>query len=369
MSIYKKLLEEYFCKLGIDLNNKELIEIHNNEFYGIVFNTGFLGLGESYMAGYWDSKCLDTFLYYVLLAQYDQKTPISVRVIAAKLFAKAFNLQSVSRAFQIGRHHYDIGNDLYKLMLDKELNYSCAYWKNADTLELAQERKLDLICRKLNLEKGMKVLDIGCGWGSFARYACRHYGVEVEGYTVSVEQKKLADELNKGLPIKIHLQDYREISGNYDRVAAIGVLEHIGYKNYDVFFNKVASSLTQDGLALIHTIGNPYSQTSGNVFINKYIFPNSMAASIAQISKAVEHIMVIEDLHNIGPHYDLTCKAWYNNFIANWDQLKDQYTEEFKRMWEFYLLTACASFRARDAQLWQIVLSKPGAKQLDVRQS
>lgn len=369
MTIYKRTLEEYFLKLGIDLNNKDLIEIHNDQFYRIVLNTGFLGLGESYMAGHWDSKHLDAFLYNVLLSQYDQKTPISLQIIATKIFAKVFNLQSVSRAFQIGRHHYDIGNNLYKSMLDKELNYSCAYWKNAETLDQAQEHKLDLICRKLNLEKGMKVLDIGCGWGSFARYACRHYGVEVEGYTVSIEQKKLADELNKGLPIKIHLQDYREISNKYDRVAAIGVLEHIGYKNYDTFFKKVASSLTQDGLALIHTIGNPYSQTSGNIFINKYIFPNSMAPSIAQISKAVEHIMIIEDLHNISPHYDLTCKAWYNNFIANWDQLKGQYTEEFKRMWEFYLLAACASFRARDAQLWQIVLSKPGAKQLNIRQS
>lgn len=369
MTIYKKILEEYFLKLEIDLNNKDLIEIHNDQFYRMVLNTGFLGLAESYMAGHWDSKCLDGFLYKVFLSQYDQKIPVSFQVIGAKLFAKVFNLQSVSRAFQIGRHHYDIGNDLYKLMLDKELIYTCAYWKNAETLDQAQEHKLDLICRKLNLEKGMKILDIGCGWGGFARYACRNYGVEVDGYTVSVEQKKLADELNKGLPIKIHLQDYREISSKYDRVVVIGMIEHVGYKNYDTFFKKVASSLTQDGLALIHTVGSPYSQTSGNIFINKYIFPNSMAPSIAQISKAVEHIMIIEDLHNIGPDYDLTLMAWYNNFIANWDQLKGQYTEEFKRMWEFYLLGASANFRARDAQLWQIVLSKPGAKQLNIRQS
>ncbi|MGZ5006847.1 MAG: cyclopropane fatty acyl phospholipid synthase [Methylobacter sp.] len=368
MTIYKKIIEENFLKLGIDLNNKDLIEIHNDQFYKMVLNTGFLGLGESYMAGHWDSKCLDGFLYHVFLAEYDQKIPLSFQVIGAKLLAKIFNLQSVSRVFQIA-DHYDIGNDLYKLMLDKELNYTCAYWKNAETLDQAQENKLDLICRKLNLEKGMKVLDIGCGWGSFARYACRHYGVEVEGYTISIEQKKLADELNKGLPIKIHLQDYREISNKYDRVAAIGILEHIGYKNHKTFFNKVASSLNQDGLALIQTIGNPYSQTSGNIFLNKYVFPNGMASSIAQISKAVEHKLIIEDLHNISPHYDLTCKAWHNNFIASWDQLKGRYTEEFKRMWEFYLLGASASFRARDAQLWQIVFSKPGAKQLNIRHS
>jgi len=369
MSIYKKVVEEYFHNLGINLNDKNLIEIHNDSFYKTVLNKGYLGLAESYIAGFWDSKNLDTFLCDVLLNQLDRKTPISLEVIISKLFAKITNLQSVSRAFRIGQHHYDIGNDLYKLMLDKELNYSCAYWKNAETLEQAQENKLDLICRKLELEKGMKILDIGCGWGSFARYACRNYDVEVEGYTVSVEQKKLADELNQGLPIKIYLQDYREISNKYDRVVSIGMLEHVGYKNYATYFKKVASSLNQDGLALIHTIGNNYSQTSGNVFINKYIFPNSMAPSINQISKAVENILIVEDLHNFAPDYDLTCMQWYKNFTANWDQIKGKYTEEFKRMWEFYLLTACASFRARDAQLWQFVFSKPGAKQLNIRKS
>ncbi len=369
MLIYKKVLEEYFNKLGIDLNDNNLIEINNDDFYRIVLNKGFLGLAESYISGLWNSKNLDVFLYNILLNQLDRKTPVSLEIIASKIFAKVFNLQSVSRAFEVGEHHYDIGNDLYKLMLDKELNYSCAYWKDAETLDQAQENKLDLICRKLELEKGMKVLDIGCGWGSFARHACRNYGVEVEGYTVSIEQKKLADELNKGLPIQIHLQDYREISDKYDRVVAIGMLEHVGYKNYDTFFKKVADSLNQDGLALIHTIGNNYSQTSGNVFINKYIFPNCMAPSVNQISKAVENILLIEDLHNFGPDYDLTCMAWYKNFAANWDKIKEQYTEEFKRMWEFYLLAACANFRARDAQLWQFVFSKPGARQLNIRKS
>lgn len=369
MGWYQKTAETYFSGLAIDLRDRDRIEIHDDRFYRMLVNKGFLGLAESYIAGFWDSPRLDDVLCDILLRQFDQKVTISAEIVASKLFARLTNLQSTARAFEIGRRHYDIGNDLYRLMLDKELNYSCAYWKNAETLDEAQEQKLDLICRKLGLQAGMKVLDIGCGWGSFARHACRNYGVTVDGYTVSVEQKKLADELTRGLPITIHLQDYREITGHYDRVAAIGILEHVGYKNHSTFFRKVAEVLPPDGLALIHTIGNNYSQTHGNVFINKYIFPNGMASSIAQVGRAVEHILVLEDLHNLSPHYDRTCLAWHQNFLAHWDELKGTYSETFKRMWEFYLLAAAASFRAHDAQLWQFVFSKPGAPQRDIRKS
>ncbi len=369
MGWYQRAAESYFSGLGLDLRDRNRIEIHDDRFFRMLLNRGFLGLAESYIAGFWDSPCLDSFLCDILLRQFDQKPAISPEIIASKLFARLANLQSRERAFEIGVRHYDIGNDLYRLMLDKELNYSCAYWKNAETLDQAQEHKLDLVCRKLGLREGMKVLDIGSGWGSFARHACRNHGVIVDCYTVSVEQKKLADELNQGLPITTHLQDYREITGQYDRVVAIGILEHVGYKNHATFFKKVASVLPPDGLALIHTIGNNYSQTHGNVFINKYIFPNGMASSIAQVGRAVEHILVLEDLHNFSPDYDRTCLAWYRNFVAHWDQLQGTYSEQFRRMWEFYLLAAAASFRARDAQLWQFVFSKPGAPQQDIRKS
>jgi len=369
MIVYQRAVEKYFSGLGMNLQDRALIDVHDDRFYRALLNKGFLGLAESYIAGFWDSPRLDEFLCDVLRRQFDRKAALSPEVVASKLFAKVFNLQSTARAFEIGERHYDIGNDLYRVMLDKELNYSCAYWKNARTLDEAQKNKLDLICRKLALKEGMKVLDIGCGWGSFARHACRNYGVTVEGYTVSVEQKKLADELNRGLPITIHLRDYREITGRYDRVVSIGMLEHVGYRNYATYFKKVAAVLPQDGLALIHTIGNNYSQTSGNIFINKYIFPNSMAPSLKQVGEAIENVLVLEDLHNFGPDYDPTCLAWHQNFVSRWDELQGKYSAEFRRMWEFYLLCASASFRARDTQLWQFVFSRPGATQPDSRRS
>ncbi len=370
MSAIQRTVEKYFAGIGIDLTDRRRIVIHDTRFYGQVLGKGFLGLAESYMAGYWDAPKLDDLLTDVFLGRFDQKVVISPEVIWANLFAKIVNLQSTGRAFDVGRRHYDIGNDLYRAMLDKGMSYTCGYWRNdARTLEEAQEHKLDLICRKLGLQPGMRVLDIGSGWGNFARHACARYGVSVEGYTISVEQKKLADELNAGLPAVTHLRDYREITGQFDRVVSIGMLEHVGYRNIPTFFAKVADALKPDGIALVHTLGSNYSQTSGNVFINKYIFPGGMASSIAQVGQAIERRLVLEDLHNFGPDYDRTLREWHHRFTAAWPQLRDRYSETFRRMWEFYLLGAAACFRAREIQLWQFVFTKPGTRQPDVRKS
>ncbi len=370
MSAIQRTVEKYFSSIGIDLTDRNRIIIHDPRFYREVLGKGFLGLAESYMAGHWDTPKLDDFMTDVFRGRFNQKRVLSPEVIWAKLFAKLINLQSSSRAFEVGRRHYDIGNDLYRAMLDKEMSYTCAYWRNnAQTLEEAQEHKLELVCRKLGLKPGMRVLDIGSGWGTFARHACPRYGVTVEGYTISVEQKKLADELNAGLPTTTHLRDYREITGQFDRVVSIGMLEHVGYRNIPTFFAKIAEVLRPDGVALVHTIGNNYSQTSGNVFINKYIFPGGMASSITQVGQAIERRLVLEDMHNFGPDYDRTLREWYSRFSAAWPQLRDRYSVVFRRMWEFYLLGAAACFRAREIQIWQFVLTKPGARQPDVRKS
>ncbi|MDH7528362.1 MAG: cyclopropane fatty acyl phospholipid synthase, partial [Ignavibacteria bacterium] len=245
-------------------------------------------------------------------------------------------------------------------MLDKRMNYSCAYWKDATNLDEAQENKLELICKKLYLKPGMRVLDIGCGWGAFAKYAAEKYGVEVVGITVSKEQLKLAKELCDGLPVEIRLQDYREVNEKFDRIVSIGMFEHVGYKNYREYFKIAAKNLKDDGIFLLHTIGSNISTKSTDAWTHKYIFPNGMLPSLAQISKTVENLFVIEDVHNFGADYDKTLMAWYNNFKNNWHKLKDKYGERFYRMWEYFLLSCAGAFRARKNQLWQIVLSKKG---------
>lgn len=270
-------------------------------------------------------------------------------------------MQSRRRAFIVGERHYNLGNDLFQNMLDKRMNYSCAYWKDASNLDEAQENKLELICKKLYLQPGMRVLDIGCGWGAFAKYAAERYGVEVVGITVSKDQVALGREMCKGLPVEIKLQDYRDVNEKFDRIVSVGMIEHVGYKNYREYFLIAHRNLKDDGLFLLHTISQVRSTKSTDAWIHKYIFPNGMLPSIAQLAKAVENLFVIEDIHNFGADYDKTLMAWYNNFNTNWGKIKDKYGERFYRMWKYFLLSSAGAFRARNKnQLWQIVLSKNG---------
>ncbi|MBI2427056.1 MAG: cyclopropane fatty acyl phospholipid synthase [Candidatus Kerfeldbacteria bacterium] len=336
------------------------IAVHDERFYERVLAHGSLGLGESYMDGWWDSAHLDEFFTHVLRARLDKKVKRDKQVIAAALWSRIANRQSYRRAFEIGERHYDLGNDLYQAMLDARLTYTCGYWKNATTLDDAQEAKLELVCKKLNLQRGQRVLDIGCGWGSFAKYAAERYGVSVVGITVSDEQLRLAQKLCKGLPIELRYQDYRDAQGSFDHVVSLGMFEHVGVKNYRTYMKVASRMLKDDGLFLLQTIGGNTSVTATDPWISKYIFPNSMLPSIQQIAKAIERIFVVEDWHNFSAYYDKTLMAWYHNVVSRWDTLRARYDERFFRMWTYYLLSCAGTFRSRQNQLWQIVLSKNG---------
>lgn len=360
---YKKLTEEILELAGIRINgnNPWDIRIHNDDFYKRAITEGELGLGESYMDGWWEAEKIDEFVYRVLTAQLDEKILRKASILAKLFVARLINLQTKQRAFIVGKKHYDLGNDLFQNMLDSRMNYSCAYWQDADTLDKAQENKLDLICRKIDLKPGMRVLDMGCGWSAFGKYAATLYHAEVVGITVSKEQLELGKKLCQNLPVEIRLMDYRDISGQFDRIVSVGMLEHVGYKNYYTYFDIANKCLKNDGLALIQTIGNLKSEQAIDLWTNKYIFPNGMIPSIAQIGKATEKLFVMEDWQNFGSDYDKTLMAWYSNFIRNWDKIKDQYSERFFRMWKYFLLSSAGSFRSRKRnQLWQIVLSKNG---------
>jgi cyclopropane-fatty-acyl-phospholipid synthase len=362
-------VQELLAQAGVTINGNNAwdIRVHNNDFYSRLLSGSALALGESYMDGWWDCASLDQFIYKILRARLDKKVKGNFRLAWHALKAKLFNLQKASRAYQVGEEHYDIGNDLYGAMLDKRMLYTCGYWASVDNLDAAQEAKLDLVCRKINLEPGMTVLDLGCGFGSFAKYAAEKFGVRVKGVTVSKEQVQLGAELCQGLPVEIRLEDYREVTGKYDRVISIGIMEHVGYKNYRTYMEKANQCLKDDGIAFIHTIGNNVSSTTSNAWITKYIFPNSMLPSIAQIARAMEGLFVMEDWHNFGQHYDKTVMAWHTNFEAAWPEFKDKYGERFYRMFRYYLLSSAGAFRARNIQLWQIVMTKPGRDCPDCR--
>lgn len=358
--VYRDTVESFFNLADIKINGSRPwdIRVHRPEFFRRLLSDTSLGLGESYMEGWWDCERLDELIYRILNAGlYEQG---SERDFLSILQAKLLNLQNIRRAFHVGRHHYDIGNNLYRTMLDQRMIYSCAYWKDAGDLDTAQEAKLDLVCQKIGLAPGMRVLDIGCGWGGAAKFAVERYGVEVYGITVSKEQAEYAQSNCQGLPVVIELKDYREIVGKFDRAYSIGMFEHVGYKNYRAYMEVVSKCLVEDGLFLLHTIGGNASDIRGNQWAEKYIFPNSMLPSITQIGTAIENHFVLEDWQNFGPDYDRTLLAWYDNFERNWPVLQSEYDERFYRMWQFYLLSFAGAFRARQIQLWQIVLSPRG---------
>ena len=365
----EKIAKEFLAEAGITVNgNKPYdLQVNNPEFYARVLREQVLGLGESYMDGWWDCDAIDVLITKMIQAKLEDKVKGNWKYTWHILHSKLFNLQNLNRAYQVAQKHYDIGNDLYQAMLDKRLNYTCAYWKNAKNLDEAQEAKLDLVCRKIGLEPGMKVLEFGCGFGSFAGFAAEKYGVSVTGINVSKAQLDWAKKRYQGLPVNFILDDYRSASGTYDRVVSIGIMEHVGYKNYSTYMDVVDRCLAKDGIAFIHTIGSNISKTASNPWTTKYIFPNGVLPSIAQLSRAMEKYFVIEDLHNIGPDYDLTLMAWYRNFINAWPNLKDKYDERFYRMWLFYLLSSAGGFRARGTQLWQFVITRPGRKQPNCR--
>jgi cyclopropane-fatty-acyl-phospholipid synthase len=365
----KQIISDLLSEAEIALNGPQPwdIQVYDERFYQCVLGDADLGLGESYMDGWWDCKALDECIRKILSAHLDRKMKENWKMLRHAARARLFNRQTRSRAPQVAQQHYDLGNELYRAMLDARMCYTCGYWKNADTLDAAQEAKLELVCRKIGLKPGMSVLELGCGWGSFAKYAAEKYDAKVVGVNLSTEQVRLARELCKGLPVEIRQQDYREVQDTYDAVISIGILEHVGYKNYRTYMEVVNRCLKHDGIAFIHTIGGNTSSTYTNRWIDKYIFPNGMLPSIAQIGTAMEGLLVMEDWHNFGPDYDTTLMAWYDNFERAWPQLKDKYGDRFYRMWRFYLLSCAGAFRARTQQLWQIVMTKTGRKQPNCR--
>lgn len=362
MSDAKRFAQELLDLAGVKINGTRLydIRVHDEKLCDRIFSEGTLGFGEAYMNGWWDVPRLDEFFSKILHAQLDKKVSQNPRFIFWYLRRIIFNPQTIRRSFTVGEQHYDIGNDLYQAMLDKRLTYTCGYWKNARNLDQAQEAKLDLVCKKIGLRKGQKVLDIGCGWGSFLKFAAEKYGVHGVGVTVSKEQIVLGRKLCKGLPVKLLLQDYRQVTGMFDHIVSLGMFEHVGYKNYRTYMKVVSDHLKPDGLFLLHTIGQDVSQKTGEPWIEKYIFPNSMIPSVAQVAKAIEGIFVMEDWHNFGAYYDRTIGEWHKNFNKNWKDLKKKYDKRFYRMWNYYLCAVRGSFRARKNSLWQIVLSKGG---------
>ncbi len=336
------------------------IRVHNDELFNAVVHKGTLGAGEAYMDGWWDCDALDEMFCKAIQAHLEQRFSHNLSAAALKIYNTLFNLQSRKRAWQVAETHYNFDNAMFECMLGPTMNYSCGYWAAADNLDEAQEAKMDLIARKLHLEPGMKVLDIGCGWGSLARWLAEKYGANVAAITVSREQFAWATERDREGRVNWILEDYRNLEGRFDRIVSVGMFEHVGCRNYREFMEITRRLLESDGLFLLHTIGSNYQKAGADPWINKYIFPNGMIPSEENVTRAFGKLYVMEDWQNFGAYYDKTLMAWEKRFENGYRAGAFKTTERARRMFRYYLLSCAGAFRARDLQLWQLVLSPRG---------
>jgi cyclopropane-fatty-acyl-phospholipid synthase len=355
-------VQTLLAKAGITVGGDKSwdIQVHDKRVYSRVFSDGSLALGESYVDGWWDSKDVAESISRILRTGFKPSSLLSPSFIWLVVRSRLLNMQTIGRSTRVAKEHYDIGNDLYERMLGPTMAYSCGYWRDATNLAEAQKAKFDLICRKLDLKNGQRILDVGCGFGTFLEHAAKNYGVSGVGLTLSKEQAAYARKRVEGLPVEIRIEDYRITKGTFDHVISIGMFEHVGYKNYLAYMKRMRELLKEDGLFLLHTIGGNRTVYAGEPWLNKYIFPGGMLPSIKQIGAAIEKKFVMEDWHNFGADYDTTLMAWLENFNAAWPELKNKYGERFYRIWIYYLSSCAAVFRARNNELWQIVLSPHG---------
>ena len=362
-NIFRRSLEKLLSAASITVDGKKPwdISVHDPRFYRKTMLQGNLGFGEAYMDGWWDCDDIEGLIFRILSSHVDQQL-VNMPGITGMIAGALVNMQKPSRAFSIGKRHYDAGNDLFRAMLDPMMIYSCAYWNGATSLEKAQENKLRLVFDKLGLQPGMKLLDIGCGWGGAAKFAAEHYGAKVLGITVSKQQAELASESCKGHDVEIRFMDYRKLEGTFDRVYSLGMLEHVGHRNYRTFFETARRCLRPDGRLLVQTIGGNTPSTGNDPWVERYIFPNSMLPSASQIAPAYESRFVLEDWHAFAYDYTLTLRAWRQNFNHRWPELKHAYDHRFYRMWDYYLQSFAGSFKARSIQLWQVLLSPAGIR-------
>jgi len=366
---HRYMIEKMLAPIGININGNSPwdMRVRDDRIFPQMLQNKNLGLGESYMEGWWDCQQLDEFIYKILTARLDAKIKSGFKFLIPTLTAAIFNLQSRMRCHIVAERHYDLDNELFMSFLDPYNQYSCAFFEGTEDLNEAQQKKINLICNKINLNKDDHVLDVGCGWGGFAKYVAEHYGCKMTAVNISEKQISYARESCKGLPVEILKCDYRDLHGSFDKIVSIGMFEHVGQKNYKTFMKTVHRCLKDKGIFFLQTIGGNESLIQCDPWINKYIFPNSMLPSITQIGKAIEGLFVMEDLQNLGPHYEKTLMAWHENFQKAWSKLKIRYDDRFKRMWEYYLLSCAGAFRARCNQLWQIVLTKYGTPQPSCR--
>jgi cyclopropane-fatty-acyl-phospholipid synthase len=367
----KRIVTDLLSRAGVTINGTEPwdIRVNDDRFYQRTMR-GSLGFGESYMDGDWDAVELDELFRRIIRMKITRSLVVGLNRIFLDAKSRLKNLQTRNGSLAIAEAHYDLDHRLYENILGPYNQYTCCFFNNSQTLEEAEVEKLEMICNKLDLQPGDQVLDIGCGWGGFAKYAAQTRSCHITGISISKEQIVFAREYTDGLPVEIIELDYRDLpkrfaAGHFDKVLICGMIEHVGYKNYRGIMKVIDRVLKDDGRFLLHTIGNCKNTTVVDPWIEKYIFRNSMVPSMAQLVKAFEGLFVLQDWENYGHYYAPTLAAWQKNFEANWQKIKaldtaKKFDEKFRRMFNYYFLSCKAGFETEHINLWHLVLTKEG---------
>ena len=359
-------LAQLLASADIHLNGSRPwdIQIKHPQTLQRLLSQGGSALGESYMDGWWECQAID------LMVERAMRAGLQEKLATPRAWWESFKggmrpRDGVDQSRIVGRMHYAVGNQVFQAMLDPYMAHSCAYWvEGAQTLEEAQIAKLEMVCRKLQLRPGMRVLDMGCGWGSFMRYAAEHYGVTVLGLSNVPHQIELGKTLARHLPVQFELSDYAQFNtdgkSKFDRIVSIGTFEQLGQAHVAAFFETAKRCLKDDGWMLLQTQGKSNRQRLLDAWNDKYIYPQGYLPRLDEVTQASEAHFVVEDVHNIGADHDRTLLHWHQRFEMAWPQLRLSHDERFYRMWRFHLLSSAASFRTRHHQMWQLVLSPKG---------
>jgi cyclopropane-fatty-acyl-phospholipid synthase len=367
MGANKAIIQRLLQKAGVEIDgpNRWDIRVLNEGFYQRVAARGSLGLGEAYMDGWWECDRVDEFIERVLRAGLDESAGCGLAARLARLPAGLLNSFSRRGFSKLTETHYDLSRELFMSFLDRYNQYSCGFFEDTDDLDEAQQNKMEMICRKIGIGRGDRVLDIGCGWGGLSRYMAETRGCDVVAVNISDEQIAYAREFCAGLPVEVRKQDYRDLDEEFDKIVSVGMFEHVGPRGHRAFFEAVRRCLADDGACLVQTIGGNRASGDCDPWIKKYIFPQGALPGVGQIGESIEGLLVMEDWHNMGPHYDRTLMAWHDNFARARPRLKKSLglDERFGRMWEYYLLSCAGAFRSRSIQLWQVAFTPVGAAQ------
>lgn len=369
----RSIVADLFARAGVEIGGPDPwdIQVLDPRFYRRVLR-GSLGLGESYVDGDWTVGQLDAFFRRVITAGMAGSLVASVGRMLLELRSRLTNMQTRRRSLAVAEQHYDLDHRLYEHVLGPWNQYTCCFFDGTDDLEQAEVKKLEMICSKLEIGPGDRVLDIGCGWGGFAKYAASTRGCHVTGISLSSEQIDYARRFTAGLPVEILRCDYRDLPairppGSFDKILICGMIEHVGYRNYRQLMEVVQRMLAADGLFLLHTIGNSSNSTIADPWLIRYIFANSMLPSMEQLCRSLTGLFVVQDWENYGRYYPPTLAAWQRNFETNWHRIqaiaaRTSFDERFRRMFNYYFLSCKAAFEVESIHLWHIVMSRPGGR-------